>query len=201
MCADMHVGGFLLSGGMAKVRESDEQLCRLAQAGDQSARDRLAARYINTVGLRTSGYMPAFGAGVLDCEDLGQEGFIGLLGAINGYDESFGASFHTFAVLNIDRRMADAVKAACRKKQVPPSARVGLDSVADKSDPEGAVIARDELERVSRRINDMTSEKERRVLSLYLAGYSYADIAERLSCSKKSVENALGRVRRKLGGA
>ncbi len=175
---------------------SDEQLCLLAQGGDSAARDRLVARYINAVGLRARGYLSASSA--IEIEDLGQEGFIGLLGAITGYDASFGASFRTFAILNIDRRMTDAVRAVFRKKQIPASAKVELDDAPDHDDPEHTAIMRDELERVMQRIRTITSAKERAVLALHLDGYSYSEIAAKLGCSVKSVENALGRVRRKL---
>ena len=43
------------------------------------------------------------------------------------------------------------------------------------------------------------SELESRVLSLYLDGYSYEQVGERLSCDTKTVDNALQRVKRKVG--
>jgi RNA polymerase sporulation-specific sigma factor len=43
------------------------------------------------------------------------------------------------------------------------------------------------------------SELESSVLSLYLDGHSYEAIAERLECDTKTVDNALQRVKRKVG--
>ena len=43
------------------------------------------------------------------------------------------------------------------------------------------------------------SELESRVLSLYLDGYSYTVIGEKLDCDCKTVDNALQRVKRKVG--
>jgi RNA polymerase sporulation-specific sigma factor len=43
------------------------------------------------------------------------------------------------------------------------------------------------------------SDLESRVLSLYLDGYSYEQIAERIGCDTKTVDNALQRVKRKVG--
>jgi RNA polymerase sporulation-specific sigma factor len=37
------------------------------------------------------------------------------------------------------------------------------------------------------------------VLALYLDGYSYEQVGERLSCDTKTVDNALQRVKRKVG--
>ncbi len=180
------------------VTLSDEELCRLAQEGDEAARDRLAARYFDLVGFRARGYLPKAPSVLVEWEDLGQEGFLGLLAAIQGYDPSYGAAFRTFATLAIDRRMTDAVRSAFRKKQVPASAMVELDQVADGEDPEETVLLRDELARLRERLAERTSPFEREVLGLHLAGLRYSEIAERLACTPKAVENALGRVRRKL---
>jgi len=43
------------------------------------------------------------------------------------------------------------------------------------------------------------SELESSVLSLYLDGHSYEAIAGRLRCDTKTVDNALQRVKRKVG--
>ena len=45
----------------------------------------------------------------------------------------------------------------------------------------------------------MLSELESRVLSLYLDGHSYTAIGEKLGCDCKTVDNALQRVKRKVG--
>ena len=45
----------------------------------------------------------------------------------------------------------------------------------------------------------MLSELESRALSLYLDGHSYEEIAGRLDCDPKAVDNALQRVKRKVG--
>ena len=45
----------------------------------------------------------------------------------------------------------------------------------------------------------MLSELESRVLSLYLDGHSYEDVGEQLGCDTKTVDNALQRVKRKVG--
>ena len=174
---------------------TDEQLCLLAQSGDETAANRLAARYISLISARASAYKPVSGS--FDREDLGQEGFIGLIGAINRYNPECGAAFRTFAVLNIDRRITDAVRASLRKRQVPDSAKSDCD-VAGHDSPETTAIMRDTLARINEELRCSTSEIERRSLQLHLSGYSYAEVAKILDCNQKSVENALGRVRRKL---
>ncbi len=173
---------------------TDEQLCALAQAGDTAAANSLAARYISTVRGRASAYKPVSGS--FDRDDLGQEGFIGLIGAIKNYRADCGAAFRTFAVLNIDRRITDAVRASFRKSQVPDSAKTDCDAVSNQS-PESTAIMRDIIDRIEQELS-IASEIERRSLMLHLSGYSYAESAKIIGCNAKSVENAIGRVRRKL---
>jgi len=43
------------------------------------------------------------------------------------------------------------------------------------------------------------SDLESRVLSLYLDGYSYEQVGVKLGCDTKTVDNALQRVKRKVG--
>ncbi len=184
---------------------TDEQLVRMAASGDSVAADRLCARYIPLVGLRASAFFDA--SGVNGRDDLGQEGFIGLLEAMRRYDENVGASFKTFAVLCIDRRMTSVIRASMRKKKVPESALVRFDDdgvseiIAGEGDnPESRVIALDEYESLCNRIKSVSSEFEGKVLALFLRGMSYQMIAAELSSTEKAVDNALQRVRKKLAG-
>ena len=48
-------------------------------------------------------------------------------------------------------------------------------------------------------LSSVLSELESHVLSLYLDGHSYEAIGERLECDTKTVDNALQRVKRKVG--
>ena len=59
--------------------------------------------------------------------------------------------------------------------------------------------ATEELQALVSCLSSVLSELESRVLSLYLDGYSYEQIAERLECDTKTVDNALQRVKRKVG--
>lgn len=176
---------------------TDEQLCSMAQSGDTDARDRLVARYISFVGARAAVYTPVSGAA--DREDFGQEGFIGLVSAIDRYDPSYGASFRTFAALNIDRRITDAVRLALRKRRVPEGVTLPADSdISSADDTEQTALMRDTLRRIFAELEQRTSPLEKQVLMLIMNGCSYSEAAKKLNCTPKTVENALSRVRRKL---
>ena len=66
-------------------------------------------------------------------------------------------------------------------------------------DPANQVISTEELHSLVTCLSSVLSELESSVLSLYLDGYSYESIAERLACDTKTVDNALQRVKRKVG--
>ena len=62
-----------------------------------------------------------------------------------------------------------------------------------------AVYLQQEEELLRRqKIKTLLSGLEQETLTLYLSGLSYEEMAQRLHCSTKAVDNALQRVRRKL---
>ena len=65
-------------------------------------------------------------------------------------------------------------------------------------EPAERAIATEELQALVSCLSSVLSELESRVLSLYLDGYSYEQIGERLECDTKTVDNALQRVKRKV---
>ena len=71
----------------------DRKLQKLAAAGDRSAEETLAERYLRLVRVCAR---PLFLAGG-DSEDLIQEGTFGLLSAIKNFDPESPNSFKTFA--------------------------------------------------------------------------------------------------------
>ena len=76
---------------------STEELIRLAQSGDQRAREQLVEE---DTGLVWSIARRYFGRGV-DSDDLFQLGCLGFLKAVDGFDLEFGTKFSTYAVPKI----------------------------------------------------------------------------------------------------
>jgi RNA polymerase sporulation-specific sigma factor len=66
-------------------------------------------------------------------------------------------------------------------------------------DPVNQVISSEELRALVACISTALSELESRVLSLYLDGHSYEEVGRRIGCDTKTVDNALQRVKRKVG--
>ena len=203
----------LSSNPKGQLQVEDGYLIALAKAGNADAYDRLVRRYYGFVRLKASSYFLVGG----DSDDLIQEGLVGLYKAIRDYRTDRESSFRNFAELCITRQIITAVKTATRNKHTPlnqyvsfsstPAGSSGdseptLDEIIPGStvhDPVNQVISSEELRALVACISTALSELESRVLSLYLDGRSYEEVGQRLGCDCKTVDNALQRVKRKIG--
>lgn len=137
-------------------------------------------------------------------EDLVQEGAIGLIDAVGHYDPASKTAFTSYASVCIEHRMVSALRAQMRKKNLPLSESVPLDEVnvaVQVEGPEDVFIGRERLTSVMQAVQTHLSPLEKRVLGDTLEGRSYREVAAHLGLTEKSVDNALQRVRRKLGRA
>jgi RNA polymerase sporulation-specific sigma factor len=188
---------------------TDEALIARIRQGDEEAERLLYERYKQLVRSRAHSYF-LIGA---DHEDLVQEGMLGLYKAVCEYDENKAASFKSFAELCVTRQILSAIKHATRKKHGPLNNYVSLsrpemtdsdltllDTVRSLTvaDPEDVVIGRENFDQLLQHLTKVLSPMEQRVLSLYLCGYSYPQIAAKLQKPNKSVDNAMQRVKHKI---
>ena len=183
---------------------SDEQLCQMAARGEAQAETELVQRYGRLV---RACARPLFLAGG-DSEDLIQEGMLGLLTAIRGYDPSRDAAFRTYAEICIRSRLLTAVRAALGGKHAPLNHSVSYEPplfdgtsahlMFSAESPEDVVIGREELKERLDALKGQLSELEAQILTPYLSGLSCGEIAQRVGRSQKSVDNAIQRIRRKM---
>lgn len=203
------------SAGRARHQEGGElddlYLLAKARRGDSIAYDRLVNRYRGFVRLKASSYFLLGGEG----EDLIQEGLVGLYKAVRDFRPDRESSFRNFAELCITRQMITAVKTASRNKHAPlnqsvsfassPTAASDGESTLEDilpgspvEDPASVVVSTEELGSLVECLTSVLSGLESEVLTCYLDGRSYEEIAERLECDTKTVDNALQRVKRKV---
>ena len=189
---------------------SDEDIVMEAKSGDTIALEFLINKYKNFVKAKARSYF-LIGA---DREDIIQEGMIGLYKAIRDFRDDKLSSFRAFAELCITRQIITAIKTATRQKHIPLNSYVSLnkpiyDEDSDRTlldilsgtkitDPEELMINREEYNDIEYKMGEILSELEWKVLTLYLEGKSYQEIAVDLERHVKSIDNALQRVKRKL---
>lgn len=192
----------------------DHYLIALAKGGNSEAYEMVVKRYYGFVRLKASSYFLIGG----DSDDLIQEGLVGLYKAIRDYRTDRESSFRNFAELCITRQIITAVKTSTRNKHTPLNQYVSFNSPPGAGDDDGdqtldemlpgshvhdpvvQVISAEELGSLVDCLSTTLSDLESDVLRLYLDGYSYEVIGEKIGCDAKTVDNALQRVKRKVGG-
>jgi RNA polymerase sporulation-specific sigma factor len=144
-----------------------------------------------------------------DREDVIQEGMIGLFKSIRDFDETKNVPFRSFASMCINRQILTAVHSALRQKHMPLNGYVSLEELGEDflpdnisylpsknefANPEDLYIHAEQLNAVK----SLLSAFETEILELYLAGYSYQQIADQVRKPVKSVDNAVQRIKRKV---
>lgn len=166
-----------------------------AAAGDQEAFALLVHRMTPLI----HDQIHRLGGAGLEDEDLAQEALLGLLAAVRTYREDGGAVFTTYATTCIRHRLLSVARryGHLADRQVPIEDGSDLPDVA--ADPALLLQDREELDGLLARLQTHLTEMEYRVLLLRLSDCSYAEIAARLGITAKAVDNAIQRIRRKIG--
>jgi len=177
----------------------EKELLKLAKT-DEFAVEKLLTQYKPLVTKIARRYFLVSG----DIDDLVQEGMIGLYKAINTFNDSKDASFKTFATLCITRQLQSLIRKENTQKNlmlwdlIDNEIFQNLDVASDIENPEALAISNQNMEYIDNQIKLLLSKFEIQILKKYLKGESYNQIALETKVSKKSVDNALARVRIKL---
>ncbi|MCS7165736.1 MAG: RNA polymerase sporulation sigma factor SigH [Candidatus Calescibacterium sp.] len=188
----------------------DNELVMLAKKGNKKAIAMLINKYKNFVRARSKFYF-IIGA---DKEDIVQEGLIGLYKAIRDYNPDKKTSFRAFAELCIMRQIITAIKTATRQKHTPLNSYISLNKpifeengervlsdviVSTRNvNPEEIYITLELTKDIKEKMKKYLSSLEAKVLSEYLRGLSYQEVAKSIGKHIKSVDNALQRIKRKI---
>lgn len=176
---------------------SDEELiCRL-RAGESSIEEYLLEKYKPFVKSKSRALFLVGG----DKEDLIQEGMIGLFKAIRDYNPENGAPFAAFAKLCVERQIYTAIEAAGRMKNAPLNAYISLSEESETlmdGGIEDEVIEKTSFQQMYLAAQAHLSKMEKEVLSFFLEGKEYTEIAEILGKTDKSIDNALQRIKTKI---
>ena len=193
---------------------SENDIINLAQKRENAAMEYLLEKYKPLVRQKTRKLFLIDG----DKDDLIQEGMIGLFKAVRDYQVGKDAAFRTFADLCISRQLYSAIKKSNRLKNQPLNSYVSIYSdefsdadelagdrtvISSGSDnianPEAIMIDRENAIDMQNKMFDKLSKMEREVLKRYLGGMTYQEIAADMEKSPKSIDNALQRIKGKIG--
>lgn len=197
------------------IIDNDLELIEKAKNGNELALEDLFTKYKSLAIKIARRY---FLAGQ-DSDDLYQEAMIGLFKAYQSYKNAK-LDFKSFASLCINRQILSAIKMANRQKNkalndyISLNNQGGYDLKQDEQEdedgvlyfiisstdqlPDDRLISKEEVENIKKEIINNLSRFEKQVLSLYLQGLSYKQMAEKLQKTEKSIENSLTRIKSKL---
>lgn len=192
---------------------SDLQIISCVHNGDTLAQDFIINRYKNLVKMKARAYF-IVGA---DTDDIIQEGMLGLYKAIREFNISKNISFYCFAEICITRQIITAIKSATRQKHIPLNSYLPLnkpiyddknydnqttllDVILGKKilTPEEQLIDKESRRYIEDNMFQSLSAFECKVISLYLKGSSYIEMAKHLDKDVKSIDNAMHRIRKKV---
>ena len=192
---------------------TDEDVIRFCHQGEESATDYLLEKYKPLVRKKARTLYLIGG----DNDDLIQEGMIALYKAIRAYDPKRETSFASYATICIEHQLYNVIKGANRLKNSPLNTYISLyapmsgdvdsnsrETLADTLqpseliNPEDIVIDKENVTDIESAIEKQLSKFEQQVVSLYIDGCHYQQIAAVLGKSPKSIDNALQRIKNKL---
>ena len=145
-------------------------------------------------------YRAAYSLSPEDEDDLRQEAAIALYDAALSYNGERGVSFGLYAKICIRNRIVSSL----RRRQGTSIRAESLDCAdelalpQDEQTPEKLIISRESVSDIRKKISGSLTELERSVFDLYLVGASYEDISSALGIPKKSIDNAMQRIKAKL---
>ena len=189
----------------------DLTLIRRIREGDREAKETLVEKYLPMIKHIVRKHYARF----LDFDDLMQEGFIGLLGAIDEYrPDRFNVKFSSFAYMCIIRKVYNVIKQANGNKHKALNDALSLHAAvsADESrtimdmipldgawmDPLELLEAKSACQRIDQLLKDHLSLLEYTVATLMARGYSSSEIERAIGVKAKVVDNARTRVKTKL---
>jgi RNA polymerase sporulation-specific sigma factor len=174
----------------------------MAKENNKEATDTLLLRYTEIVKRLSGSYFLIGG----ETDDLVQEGLLGVLDAIDSYDNTKNDRFYPFAKLCINRKMIKAINSSQTQKNSPLNSYVSLDNeegindylIDEFMDPERLLMDKENEEIARNMILKILSPFERKVFSQMLLGYDYVQIADLLNKPVKSIDNAIQRIKLKV---
>lgn len=182
-----------------KLHQEIDNLITLVKAGDSDAFSKLAKKYEPML-LKARSACISEELSEYDIQDIKQEELIAFYRAIISYDVAQSdVKFGLYAKICVTNSMI-SYKRAIRRKSHDISF-VG-DDMYNFTDPDGEIQKMYEMRESERELGEQIertlSTYENEVWSYYVNGFSTKEIAIKLNCSEKSIDNAIFRIRKKL---
>lgn len=169
-----------------------QTLITLARSGDEGAFSDLTERYKPLLESLSKSYAKKCTNEMYSEDDFVQEANLALYSAVCSYKDSDKVTFGLYAKVCIRNKLVSLLRASKKKlkKQDAPKNSFG--------EPMYKLLEKEGTERIEKKIRSVLSELEWSVFKLYIQRKPYAEIAEILGRSQKTVDNAIYRMKKKL---
>lgn len=175
-----------------------DSLLKDVKSGKPLSFDSVYYLYLPLISGAVKRCMENYGISESEHDDLTQEAALALYKAALAYDGTRGVSFGLYAKICIQNRIISYIRSNSKVVDIDDIPYDFYCDISSDETPEKIVISEESIEEFNRNIDGMLTEIESSVFHLYLEDLSYEDISRALSVPKKSVDNAIGRIKVKL---
>lgn len=194
---------------MNYIEENDNEILHMISENNEEAKEYLVNKYKGVISYTINKYVSNHPLIGFEEKDLYQEGLIGLLSAMETYQDSKDAKFSTYASRCIENRIATAINRAMNTKNknlndsisldyVDPSTGTSLYDFIGSSGIIDDMISKENCDELIKFGDNHLKGFEKEVFMLKVEDYTNEEIAAILKEDKRKVENALFRIRNKL---
>ena len=186
---------------------NDNELISYIAEGNEDANNLLIEKYKPLITKTASKMLPYCRSNGLELSDLVQEGMIGLNHAIAKYKEQGTILFYTYAKTCIERKIISVVLTSNRNKNRALNESVSYDDDETKllkvlrdsnPSPEEVILDLEFEKNLIDKVKTELTDFENQVFQLLIAGFEHQEIADLLDKDKKSIENAIQRIKVKI---
>ena len=179
------------------------ELVILAQEGNEDATNLIYRKFKPIIVKKSKHAIFKVANRGIDIDDIIQEAYIGLDEAIKNYSQDEDTLFYTFAMVCIERQIANFIRKASTGKDKILNEAIVIDEniekmISDNTDIENTFTGKEYKMQVINHVRKTLTDFEKRVLDLKLDDYSLDEMAEILNKDKKSVYNAIQRIKMKF---
>ncbi len=190
---------------------NDNELVYLCAENNEDAANILISKYKNCILATLKEYLKEYNIIGMEISDLYQEGLIGLIHAINTFDEKKEVTFYTYANACIKSTLISAMRNSFRMKNRILNNSFPLDKLIEdtnynyyeifndgSTDPDKLIFKEEEKQERIEQIKSKLSKNEKNIFDLRLSGLNNSEVAELIDKDKKYVENAMFRIGKKF---
>ena len=181
---------------------NDYELVSLAQENNEDARNILFDKYTPLIIKKSKDALNLVNHHGIDIADIIQECYIAFDEAINNYNQDEPATFYTFSMLCVERRITNYIRALNNRRSMVLNEAVPLDEGIDKviaidNSFEDTLIFKDAEGNLLQQLIDELTPFERKVFNYKSNGYSFEEISKVLNKDIKSIYNTFWRIKSK----